>query len=192
MVTKRHLTRAELLSEAAGRITRFSRHLASCPDCRELVELFRTYAVAGKLPLSDAPSGWIARAQAVAEPRKPLEHLKRLLADLILDTWGMPVPVGVRGSGTLDQRRLRFRAEEIELDLRAERRAKSWSLIAQASLPAEHDEKTWLEVDGQVYFAGEDGVYQWWSARPPKRILLGIGGRMVVLPELTWKKRRST
>ncbi|MDD4051249.1 MAG: hypothetical protein PHR28_05045 [candidate division Zixibacteria bacterium] len=186
------MTRAELLAEAAGRTPRFSRHLASCPDCRELVELFRTFAVAGNLPLPDAPAGWIAGAEAVAEQRKPLEQLKRLVADLILDTWRMPAPVGVRGPGALDQRRLRFRAEEIEFDLRAERRVKGWALIAQTSSPTGHDEKTWLEVDGKVHFAGADGLYQWWSARPPKHILFGIGGRMVVFPELAWKKKRST
>lgn len=181
-----------MLAEAAGRPSRFSGHLDSCPDCRELVELFRTFAVAGRLRLPDAPAGWIAKAEAIAIQRNPLEQLKRLVGDLILDTWGMPAPVGVRGPGALDQRRLRFHAEDIELDLRAERRAKGWALIAQASVSAGHGEKAWLEVDGKTHFAGADGLYQWWSPRPPKRILFGIGSRMVELPELAWKKKRST
>lgn len=191
-VTKRHLTRAELLAQATGRDSRVSRHLASCRDCRELAELFRAYAVAGKLPLADAPAGWIAKAEAIAGKRNPLERFTRLMADLVLDTWSLPAPVGVRGPGALSQRRLRFRAEEIELDVRAERREKGWALIAQVSLPVESDKKTWLEVDGKVYYAGTDGLYQWWSARPPKQILFGLGGRLVVLPELAWKKRPST
>jgi hypothetical protein len=120
-----------------------------------------------------------------------LEQLKRLVADLIVDTWEMPAPVGVRGPGALDQRRLRFCADEIELDLRAERRARGWALIAQTSAPTGQNDKTWLEVDGKVHFAGTDGLYQWWSARPPRRILFGIGGRMVEFPELAWKKKRS-
>jgi hypothetical protein len=155
------------------------------------VELFRTFAVAGKLPLPDAPAGWIARAEAVAGQKKPLEQLRRLVGKLILDTWTAPAPVGVRGPGALDQRRLRFRAEEIELDIRAERRAKGWALIAEASVPAKSGEMSWLEVDGDVHFAGSDGLYQWWSARPPKKVLFGMGGRLVAFPELDWKKKRS-
>jgi hypothetical protein len=156
-----------------------------------LVELFRTFAVAGKLPLPDAPAGWIAKAEAVAGRKKPLEQLKRLVAELVFDTWEMPAPVGVRGPGALDQRRLRFRAEEIELDIRAERRAKGWALIAEASVPADNNEVTWLEVDGNTYFAGADGLYQWWSTRPPKQVQFGLGGRLVVFPELAWKRKRS-
>lgn len=190
-VTKRHLTRAEAFAEAVGKTTRLSRHLVSCPDCRELVELFRAFAVAGKLPLPDAPAGWVAKAEAIAERKKPLEQLRRIVAELVLDTWKMPAPVGVRGPGALDQRRLRFRAEDIELDIRAERRAKGWALIAETSIPAKNEEVTWLEVDGDVHFAGADGLYQWWSARPPKKVLFGIGGRLVAFPELDWKKKSS-
>jgi len=155
------------------------------------VDLFRTFAVAGKPPLPDAPAGWVAKAEAIAERKKPFEQLRRIVAELVLDTWQMPAPAGVRGPGALDQRRLRFRAENIELDIRAERRAKGWALIAEASLPRGNDEKSWLDVDGGIHFAGADGLYQWWSTRPPKKVLFGTGGRLVVFPELDWKKKSS-
>ena len=182
-----------MIAEARRSSGEPSRHLSSCPECSELVELLRAYNVAGELPLAEAPAGWVAKAVALGRRRRLLERVKQVAAELIFDSWTAPQPVGVRGAGISDFRRLRFSFPGMQFDLRAERQTDRWAIVAQISGAGVPKIPPELRVDNQTYFADKaGGLYQWWSPKPPRRIQLHFQDKIVILPNLMWKKRRST
>jgi len=156
-----------------------------------MVEFFRAYAVAGAIPLPAAPAGWIERASNLARRPKSLEKIKQLIAGVIFDSWEAPLPVGVRGSGAMDHRRLRFRAGNTTVDLHAERHGQTWKFLVQAAGINRGREKVMLAVGRKKLYPDALGLYQWSSPRPPIRLVLHLERREVILPEIKWTRRRK-
>lgn len=187
----KHLSRKQLL-QAARDPGCVSEHLNECQSCSEAVALLRSFPVAGKESLQDAPQALIDRAIAVAQNLPAAKGSPRRLADIIFDSWLIPQPVGVRGIESLDHRRLRFDAAGIRIDLRAERLKTEWEFIARISGLGRKDIGPRLLVGKKSVFSDPRGFYLWKSKRPPKKLILHIGGSVIELPELSWKKPRST
>ncbi len=179
-----HLTRTELL-QAANSQRLNSAHLEECAECRELVELLRAYCVSGKLHLPDAPVGWIEKAIAIADTPSLKERARTLIAELVFDSWSMTHAVGVRGGTAAADRRLRFEIQGMVFDMRSEQHEKGWEFVARISPLTE---KLLLEADKKRLTPDDSGVFQWSSARPPRKITLRTDDRVVALPELSWKK----
>jgi hypothetical protein len=150
--------------------------------------LLRVYRVAGKLPLPDAPIGWIERAIAIASPRNLKERVRTLVAELVFDSWSIPHAVGVRGGTAAADRRLRFEFQGMVFDMRSEQHEKGWEFVARISPVTD---KLFLEADKKKLTPDDSGVFQWSSARPPRKITLRTDDRVVALPELSWKKPHS-
>lgn len=187
----KHLTRQQLIGAARGELPETAEHLAACPECRAELALISTYALAGEPPLPHAPEDWIARAAGLAQGVPVVEKLRRLLAVAVFDSWAVPSMVGVRGGATTEDRRLRFESEGMTFYLRAERQAKSWAFVAQLTGEAGRPETT-LEVDKRTITPDESGLYVWSAGRPPRKISLRTGPAIIDLPELSWKKPRSS
>jgi len=186
-----HLNRQELFRAARGDAESFN-HLEDCRECREMVQLLKAYQVAGRVPLTDAPAAFINRAVAIAQKDRPIKRVKRQFAKLIFDSWLVPHPVGVRGTESLDHRRIRFEARDITVDLRAEHMPEAWVFVAQMT-GADPSKTMMMPGPGRKpVFADETGLFLWTSKRPPQKLSFQLDDALIELPELSWKKPRST
>lgn len=187
----KHPDRKELVNAARRGEQTIKEHLDSCPECRLLVDLLKTYDVAGKLPLSDPPEAWVRRAIEIMQPSGASHKVRARVAELIFDSWAMPQPVGVRGTSSLDERRVRFEAEGVSFDLRAERSRKGWAFIGQIVGKSSNWSEPVLEVDSKPVPPDAGALYQWTSSRPPRKISIRSSDLVVHMPELKWRKTRS-
>jgi hypothetical protein len=186
----KHLSRRELIEAAKTEELPKSGHLAKCRQCRDEVQLLREYDMANQKPLPNAPRAWIKKAIDIAAGMGAGEKIRRLLARVVFDSWQTPYPVGVRGEEALSDRRIRFEAENISFDLRAEKYEKNWAFVAEVSGRDIAGSDLILEADSKKYIPGEGGLYQWTSRRAPKKILLHSRNSIIELPELKWQKSR--
>lgn len=187
-----HPTRKELMTAAKSGQTDFSDHLAHCIDCRELLELFRAFPVAGEIPLQDAPAGWIAKANQIADLADPFGILKGVIAKLSFDSWTVPAAVGVRSQTVEQDRRLRFEVGPLHLDMRAEQGQTSWEFTAQITSAQSFDLEIVLIADRTEVRPNSLGFYQWTSPKPPKQLRLTAGDLQFDLPEMTWNQKRQS
>jgi len=189
--TERHLNRQELL-QAARSGAAASGHLKVCRECREIVELLKTYDLAGESPLANAPRALIDRAVTIAAGPSPVGKIKQRLVEILFDSWLIPHPVGVRGLESLSHRRLRFAIGDMMLDLRAEQMPDQWIFVAEVLGKSIPDTAIRLKAGQKTIPAHQSGLYHWTSKRPPKRLLLQVDDAVFELPELSWKKPRTT
>jgi hypothetical protein len=189
--TERHLNRQELLRAArSGAVG--EGHLKSCRECREMVELLKTYDLAGENQLVNAPRALIDRAIAITAGLSSVGKIKQRLVEILFDSWLIPHPVGVRGLESLSHRRLRFAIGNRMLDLRAEQTTDQWVFVAEV-LGENIPEASIRLIAGQKTIPEhQSGLYQWTSKRPPKKLSLQIDNAVFELPELSWKKPRTT
>lgn len=186
-MTNQHLTRLELLKAAQERSGSYQAHLDSCAECRNELKLLARYVVAGKVALPEPPEVWVTKAIALAVPKPSLaKRLGAIIAELTFDSWSLPAPAGVRGMAPLTQRRLRFTAEPVTLEIRAEKKTQQWSFVAQTG--GVSPEKCVLEVAGAKLRADAEGFIQWTSKTPPRSLILTAGDLVIEAPELSWKK----
>ena len=183
-MTKRHLTRQQLIRAAGKKTNEFEKHLAECPECRELVLFFRAFPVAGQIPLAEPPEAWTQKAVALVKSSEKAGVFGKLKARIVFDSWATPKPVGIRGVNGL-----RFECQDILFDLRAEKHKDSWLFIAQTA--SETSAEILLKLDKKTISPEPDGLYHWQTKRPPKKITLLADENEIELPELSWKKPRQ-
>jgi hypothetical protein len=188
---KEHLSRQQLIEAAQGQSRAGDRHLDTCAECRHLADLLKAYPVSGRPPLPDAPAAWVSRAASLAEHPSVLERAQSVMARLIFDSWAIPQPIGVRGRGTIDERRVRFESEMIVLDLRAEKHTDGWAFVAQITGERPLTEQATLNVGKKELHADADGLFQWASRRPPADVSVHAGALIVETPRLSWKAPRK-
>lgn len=186
-----HPDRTELIKAARKGDKKLLEHITSCPECRQALELLQAYDFCGSAPLPDPPAAWTEKAAAIMKPSKSSRKVRAMVARLVFDSWAMPQALGVRGGSSLDERRLRFEAEGISLDLRAEKSQKEWAFVAQIVDKTGTGATPTLEVDSKPLPAASGSLVQWTSARPPTRISIRSADLVVHTPELKWRKSRS-
>lgn len=173
---------------AAGNLPEFHAHLDICPQCRAELTWLKKYPVAGRIALADPPEGWVEKAVSLAAPPQTVsEKLRKLVGTLVFDSWLLPLPVAARGL-PMEHRRLRFEAEHIQFDLRAERRAEGWSFVAQVTSPVGAVKV--LRTGRKHLTPDANGVFQWTDRQPPRKVTLHIDDLVLELPQLTWKPPR--
>lgn len=146
------------------------------------------YPLAGRLPLTEPPASWVAKAIELASPAiGAIEKLRKLVGKLVFDSWVLPLPVTARGLPP-ENRRLRFEAEQIMFDLRAERHPGGWSFVAQATSPSGLVRE--MRTGRKRLRPDENGIFQWTDRQPPRKVTLQIDDVLLELPELTWKPPR--
>ncbi len=186
-MSDKHLDRNQLVTAARQRQLTENAHLTECTECRELVELLRSFDCAGRLHLPDAPNAWVERAIALIAGQKRLQRIQSLVARIVFDSWTMPQPLGVRGESVESDRRIRFETDRIRFDLRAERQEKGWAFVAQVKGHA----TVAIHADKKEYLPDSAGLYQWSGTRPPRHITLRADEFVIELPELSWKRPQS-
>jgi hypothetical protein len=183
-----HLSRENLIKAAKKRKLTLSGHLAECQECRRELFLLRNFTMMNRIPLQDAPASLISRAIAIASNTNSAEKSKHVLARIIFDSWSVSQPVGVRGTQSLSDRRLRYEWEGIFLDLRAEKHENMWTFVAEAGGKRMPDSPMILEVDKKQISTGTSGLFQWDSKRTPGTIYIRFRDMTIKLPESKWKK----
>lgn len=143
------------------------------------------YQVAGKLPLTEPPDAWVARAKEIATAASPVSFIRSLLAKLVFDSWASPHPVGVRGEAAIEQRRIRFEAAPVAVDLRAEHLKSGWSFVAQVT--GVELSQAQLSADRKLLALDEHGICQWSTPKPPRKLAVVTSTHSVELPEITWR-----
>ena len=187
----KHLNRKELIEAAKKRKIPKSGHLAECQECRNAVQLLGTFPVFGALPLNDVPKAWIDKAVSIMKNSEISYNIKNIKAKLVFDSWTTPQVIGVRGGNSTCDRRLRFKAETISFDLRAEKREKIWMFTARASGDDITGDTLIMTIGKQKFQADKSGIFEWQASRPPKKITLQTDDCTIGLPELLWKKQKS-
>jgi len=151
--------------------------------------MLTAFATAGGAPLPSPPESWIRKAAAIGRREGLVSKLKRFTARLVYDSWLEPEPVGVRGTPSTDQRRLVFDFQGRVLDLRAEKSKDGWVFVSQLS--GAPDAECAVRCGSGTYWPDDNGVCQWTSARPPRKISVRIDNEIVTFPDLKWKKPSS-
>jgi len=185
------MNRKELIEAARRKFIPKSGHFMRCPECQEMYYLLRAFPVSGDLPLPDAPKAMIDKAIAISEKSGLRNVARQLKALLTLDSWAMPEPIGVRGGNSLADRRLRFESDEVVFDLRGEKSDKQWIFVARAVGKKTISSDFILGADRKLLQPDQNGIYEWKSGRPPRKMSLNSDDLIIELPELSWKKPRS-
>ncbi len=181
----KHLTRKQLF-EIIKEGKEFP-HLKDCPECREALSLLKVFYMVDMPRLAEPPRGWVDKAVAIF-PSESKAKSWRELVEMVFDSWSIPHPVGVRGSGGLSERRIQFRAGEYIFDMRAEHRRQDWLFVAQINRPENLPAASVVKVGKKEIMADAAGLFIWSSKRPPARLGFVTGDKIVDLPELAWKK----
>ncbi len=183
-----HPSRSELIQAARQSSPVFEKHMAACNWCQLYLELLTRFQMAGQLPFVSAPEAWVNRAVSIAAKSGLMGDIKRLVARITFDSWAMPVPEGARGEALIQERRIRFEANDKLFDLRAEHRKNHWDFTAKVT------DRGGLAVDCTVIAgkkelsADKNGFYQWTSIKPPRDFKIVTETDEIVVPELMWKK----
>lgn len=183
----KHLTRRQLI--AAIKEGKEFPHLEECPECREALSFLKVFYMADMPRLAEPPQGWVDKAAAIFLQGGKAKAWKQLV-ELVFDSWTIPHPVGVRGSGGISERRIQFRAGEYIFDMRAEHKRQDWSFIARISKPENLPAASVVKVGKIEIMADAAGLFMWSSKKPPSRLGFVTGEETVDLPELVWKKPR--
>lgn len=153
---------------------------------RLLFFLYRDFPLAGEPMLSSAPENWVRKAMAIPEADTQPSLVRRLAGVLTFDSWASLPAVGTRSSA-IDERRLRFAADQLTLDIRAEHHRRTWQFTARVyGLGADAVAPTLVVEDSEV-FADTDGFYHWTSPTPPVRISLKSPSYLIELAEISWQ-----
>ena len=186
-----HLTRNELLKAIKLPVAKWPGHLAECNECRDAAVLLHSYSLAGVAHLADAPSLFIERAATIPLKKSLFENVKSIVAQLTFDSWTVAHPIGVRGEAATSDRRLRFEAEGIDFDFRAEQLKGGWAFVAQVTGASQSLERVTIQADKRELLPDSGGLFQWTANKPPKKIVLHSDDLVIEVPDLSWKKPNS-
>jgi len=188
-----HIKRQDLIRASKGNSTSVTidRHIAQCEDCREFFGIFRQFPLSGQLPLTNAPSGWIAKAAEIMTASKLATAIKKLAATLSFDSWSQPALAVVRSVGSVSERRIRFETDGILFDLRVEQERQGYLMTARLTRQDEPCPGFVVTHSTGVVGATADGYYEWTSPRPPKKITLTSNDLEIVLPEIVWNRPKT-
>ncbi len=194
----RELSRNEMIGAALGMnaaaVSKIKSKIKADSALALEYQLLSLFKFAGLAQLERAPKELLTKAHALARvaASEKIEQIssgiKELLGAISFDSWVMPLPVGVRGSAGLDERRLRLEAEGIMLDLRAEKSVSGWDFVGRLSGPLAENEEFIANVGSKKIVRGSGEFYQWSSARGPRRVTLQSHNTLITFPELSWSK----
>lgn len=179
-----HLNRQDIANAAADPRP-YQKHLDRCPSCRLKLELFQLARAGEKLV--DAPSYAIQQARQIARLTRR-SVLATLMARLTFDSWAELAPSGVRGLGPEKERRLRFEADDVRFDIRAEKSAGKWTMAAQVKYLGENKRAFQIQAGSKRISQRSDNFYIWSETRPPKSLRLVSPETTIVLPEIVWNE----
>jgi hypothetical protein len=160
------------------------------PDDQLFFDLVAAYPVAGEAPLSSAPAAWIKRAAALADSARQPSRLARLLGALTFDSWSQQPALGTR-SVAAAERRVRFEAEGLKLDLRAELRSGQWHFVARIVAAEQPDSPYTLVANDVEVYPDDNGFYHWSSPNPPATVVLKSDDTTVELAPLSWDRNQE-
>jgi hypothetical protein len=182
------LWRAARQGKAPSQAT--SQHVAKCEACRTVWEVIQLFSSAPEASLAHAPSGWIQRAIALGPSTSRVRKLLNLVAELSFDSWVTPQAAVLRGEQGELSRRLNWKTDTLEVDLRAESTPNGWDCTAQVLHAGEAAPGVELKSGSVLVHTDTAGLASWSSARPPRTIRIQHQDNLVSLGPISWKRPR--
>lgn len=159
------------------------------PEDQLYFDLAARFDVVGEIPLSSAPAAWIKRAGSLADPQPTRSRLARLIGKLTFDSWSHQPALGTRSVASAE-RRVRFEADGLKLDLRAELHSGAWHFVGR--IVVQPDEESYrLVANDEEIFADDTGFFHWSSPNPPSTVALVSGNTTVELAALSWDRNEQ-
>ena len=167
-------------------------HVAGCDECRTIWEVIQAFASAPQVKLAHAPSGWIQRAIALGQSPSHVRKLVNLVAELSFDSWVTPQVAVLRGTSGELSRRLNWKLDPWEVDLRAEGAPDGWNCTAQVLHSGEAAPGVKLKAGSVQVHTDASGLASWSTTRPPRTLRIQHKDGLVTLGPISWKRPRNS
>ena len=163
-----------------------SHHLASCEECRTAVEMLKRSRL---LQTAESDYGqteaMVQRlsslpAYASQPPRCPIN------ATFVADSWHARMAASVRHAAQGVERRLRYRARDLLIDLVVDRlggKSECFLRVSRHGRPVSH---LVLDVGNRKILPGDIGFFSWTGDRPPRRLTIWSPEICVRMENIRW------
>jgi hypothetical protein len=161
-------------------------HLEVCTECRTAASLMRTALLAGRrdrvYARSDAMIHRLASIPTLAAgpTRRPVR------ASVVSDSWQAAAAAGMRGAGCGVERRLRFRARDMVIDLVVDRLGAKFECFLRMSRRGRPVPRFVLGLGNKKVLPSDVGFFSWAAGRPPQRLILWSSDISIELGQLKW------
>jgi hypothetical protein len=186
-----HPRRIEIMKAAQSGSATLKDHLEECPDCRKLYEIFRAQSRSTRNGMERPSDNAIASLYAIPLKENVRKAVKKLKGCITYDSWTQLPALQLRDAGRGMERRLRLKADDITLELSAERQPTGWDLTARAYRRDDVVTSDYiLTADGRQVTASVQECYYWSSKIPPRRIWLRSSELAIDFGHLRWKQTK--
>jgi len=166
----------------------FAAHFAECPDCRELYNIYRAQARSTEHGLERPSDDAVASLYAIPLMERVRKVVRKLKGYITYDSWSPLPDLQLRDTGRGAERRLRLEADDITLELSAERQTNGWDLTARAYCGDQVVTSDYiLTSDGLRITASVHQCFFWSSQKPPRRLGLRSTDTSIDFGHLRWK-----
>ncbi len=180
-----HPERGEMLRAVRTGEVPFQTHLDECEQCRTMFELMAVSQTVGDISRTRVSSD-SASSSAIL----PLLIGNWMPRDLVrgtsvLDTW-QSNPAALRDSACGMERRLRFAAGDISLELVVERRPEGYRFVARCYKGGRASSEFVLKIGKERLSPEFRGCYFWTSNRPPRKLQLLSPSTNIECDSILW------
>jgi hypothetical protein len=165
--------------------------MTGCEDCRTIWEVIQTFVEAPDARLDHAPSGWIQQAIALGQSPGRVKKLVNLVAELSFDSWVTPQVAVLRGAAGELSRRLSWKMDAWEVDLRAEGTPDGWNCTTQVLNLGEAAPGVEVKAGTVHVHTDAAGLASWSTTRPPRTLRIRHKDGLVTLGPISWKRPRN-
>ena len=182
----RHLRRDQLERYLRQGDSRVDRHLAGCEECRTAVEILKSSRL---IRMAESDSGHTeALIQRLASiPTMASRPARRPIdATSVSDSWHARMAASVRHAGQGIERRLRYRARDLLIDLVIDRlgdRSECFLRVSRHGRPVPH---LVLNVGSKDILPSDIGFFSWTGNRPPRRLTIWSTEICVKMENIQW------
>ncbi|MFH1685903.1 MAG: hypothetical protein ABIE70_00085 [bacterium] len=186
MDSKKHPSRSALIKAARDGSTLFASHLQGCQSCRLLFEMSRQLDAANQEPLQQSSAVLAARIRAIPLLQATRRILDRVTGRATADSWSQLPAMALRDGSAGLERRLVLQADDVRLELVAERTVDDWEFVARIYEHNKVADQYVLKAGSRTVVPREEGFYHWSATRPPKTIRL-LGQKLQLdFEKLSW------
>lgn len=182
----RHPSRRQMLEAIAADKVPFRSHLQRCQDCSILFQLLSEFELAGAEPMVPSDQTAVAQLVSIAKRQKSTTGLRMALGRLTADSWNNIPALQLRNVASGVERRLRFQAGRIALEIVAERNREGWEFTARAYNRNRVTTAFVIKAGHRKFIADSSGFYYWSSERPPSTIQLLSDTQTVDFKDISW------
>ena len=181
-----HPDRTDMLKAIESGVVPFESHLTNCKSCRQMYELLSTFGQAGCPSLIHSSSEGLGRHAAIGRRAEIDRPERSIVGCLVSDSWTQLAPAQVRDATVGLERRLCLRADNITLELVAERLDEKWQFVARVYKEEEATSEFVLKVGTRKLVSQAEGFFHWSSSKPPQTLRLLSESLQINFEKVSW------